>query len=106
MVDRVTTRPQQLSGLPDRYLPLYDRAVEVLAADDRVRAIWLHGACGRGAADAGSDLDLSIAVRDADFDAFAGQWRDWLAAITPTVVARPIGPGSSARLGSSPTPTL
>jgi hypothetical protein len=41
-----------------------------------------------------SDLDLSVAVRDADFEEFAGQWRDWLAAITPTVVARPIGPGS------------
>jgi hypothetical protein len=73
---------------------LYDRAIEVFAADDRVRAVWLHGACGRGAADAGSDLDLSVAVRDADFDAFADEWRDWLAAITPTVVARPIGPGS------------
>src|SRR5262249_25326598 len=91
---RVMQRPPQLSGLPDRYLPLYDRALEVFTADDRVRAVWLHGACGRGAADAGSDLDLSVAVRDSDFEEFAGQWRDWLAAITPTVVARPIGPGS------------
>jgi hypothetical protein len=90
----MTTRPVQLSGLSDRYLPLFDRAVDVCAADDRVRAVWLHGACGRGAADAGSDLDLSVAIRDADFDTFAGQWREWLAAITPTVVARPIGPGS------------
>ncbi len=90
----MTTRPAELSGLPDRYLPLYDRAIEVFAGDDRVRAVWLHGACGRGAADAGSDLDLSVAVRDDDFDTFAEQWRDWLAAITPTVVARSIGPGS------------
>ncbi len=90
----MTTRPPQLSGLPERYLPLYDRAIEVFAADERVRAVWLHGACGRDAADAGSDLDLSVAVRDADFDAFAEGWRDWLADITPTVVARPIGPGS------------
>ncbi len=90
----MVTRPPQLSGLPDRYLPLFDKAIEVFAADDRVRAVWLHGACGRGAADAGSDLDLSVAVRDDDFDAFAEGWRDWLAAITPTVVARSIGPGS------------
>jgi enoyl-CoA hydratase/carnithine racemase len=83
MIDVVTERPPQLSGLPARYLPLYDRALEVFSADDRVRAVWLHGACGRGAADAGSDLDLSVAVRDADFEEFAGQWRDWLAAITP-----------------------
>ena len=90
----MTTRPAELSGLDARYLPLFDRAVEVFAADDRVRAVWLHGACGRGAADAGSDLDLSVAVRDEDFDTYADQWRDWLADITPTVVARPIGPGS------------
>lgn len=90
----MTTRPSVLAGLPDRYLPLYDAAIEVFAADERVRAVWLHGACGRGAADAGSDLDLSVAVRDEDFDAFAAQWRDWLAAITPTLVARPIAPGS------------
>lgn len=90
----MTTRPPELSGLPERYVGLFDRAVEVFAADDRVRAVWLHGACGRGAADAGSDLDLSLAVRDGDFEAFAEGWRDWLDAITPTVVARPIGPGS------------
>ncbi|HEX5120091.1 MAG TPA: nucleotidyltransferase domain-containing protein [Pseudonocardiaceae bacterium] len=90
----MTTRPRELSGLPDRYLPLFDRVVEVCASDDRVRAVWLHGACGRGAADAGSDLDLSVAVRDADFDGFADRWREWLAAIAPTVVARSIGPGS------------
>lgn len=48
----------------------------------------------RDAADAGSDLDISVAVRDADFDSFAGEWQTWLAAITPTLTARPIGDGS------------
>lgn len=89
-------RPEGLAALPPAYGPLYDRAVAVLGGDERVRAIWLAGALGRGAADAASDLDFAIAVRDEDFDAFAAGWRDWLAAISPTLVARelPGRPGS------------
>jgi hypothetical protein len=89
-------RPEGLTALPAAYGRLYDRAVAVLGADERVRAIWLAGALGRGAADAASDLDFVIAVRDQDFDAFAAAWRDWLAAISPTLVARelPGRPGS------------
>lgn len=89
-------RPDGLAALPAAYGPLFDRAMAVLGADDRVRAIWLAGALGRGAADAASDLDIAIAVRDEDFDAFAAEWPDWLAAISPTLVARelPGRPGS------------
>jgi hypothetical protein len=89
-------RPEGLAALPAAYGPIFDRAVRVLGADERVRGIWLAGALGRGAADAASDLDLAIAVRDDDFDAFAAGWRDWLAAISPTLVARelPGRPGS------------
>ena len=87
-------RPAGLAALPDRYGPLFDDVAAVFAADNRVRAMWLHGAIARGQADAGSDLDVSIAVRDEDFDRFAAEWRDWLAAITPTVTARPLAPGS------------
>jgi hypothetical protein len=88
------SQPVQLTALPPRYLRLFDSAVAVFAADDRVRGMWLHGAIGRSEADAGSDLDISLAVRDDDFDAFAGHWRDWLAAITPTLTARVISAGS------------
>ena len=58
--------------------------------------MWLHGAIARGAADAGSDLDIDIAVRDDDFDSFAAEWPAWLAKITPTVsaIAIPGMPGS------------
>jgi hypothetical protein len=89
-------RPETLTALPAAYGPLFDRALAVLGADERVRAIWLAGALGRGAADAASDLDLAIAVRDEDFEAFAGEWREWLASISPTLVARelPGRPGS------------
>ena len=36
-----------------------------------------------------------VAIRDSDFDEFAGQWREWLATITPTLLARelPFAPG-------------
>lgn len=87
-------RPQGLEVLGGRYSDLFDRARSVFAADDRVRGMWLHGAIARHAADAASDLDIDIAVTDDAFDAFADTWRDWLAAITPTVSAIALGPGS------------
>lgn len=87
-------RPPALAVLPPGYGPLFDRAAALLAADERVRAMWVHGAMARGAADAGSDLDVSVAVRDADFSAFAADWETWLAAITPTLTARKISDGS------------
>ena len=87
-------RPAELSALPERYGPLFDRIVAQFAADERVRGMWLHGALGRGQADAGSDMDVAVAVRDENFAEFAGEWQGWLAAITPTLSARPIGAGS------------
>lgn len=86
-------RPDGFDVYPDGYGQLFDKAVEVLYRDQRVRAMWLHGAFARGAADAASDLDISVAVADEAFDAFAESWRDWLADITPTVNADPIAPG-------------
>jgi hypothetical protein len=90
----VIGRPAALAALPEGYGPLFDRAAAVFEADDRVRAMWLHGALARGAADAASDLDVSVAIADDGFDGFAASWRDWLAAITPTLTARPLSAGS------------
>jgi hypothetical protein len=90
----LVSRPAALAVLPPGYGPLFDKATVLFAADDRVRAMWVHGALARGEADAGSDLDISLAVRDADFSAFAAQWEQWLAAITPTFTARKISDGS------------
>ena len=87
-------RPAALAALPEGYGPLFDRATAVFEADGRVRAMWLHGALARGAADAASDLDISVAIADDGFDGFAASWRDWLAAITPTLTARPLAAGS------------
>lgn len=84
-----------LEVLPEGYLALFDRAVQVWQEDDRVRAVWLGGAFGRRAGDRAADLDFIISVRDSDFETFAASWQDWLAEITPTLVARPIPPPGS-----------
>lgn len=85
-----------LTVLPVGYRALLSDARHVFEGDERVRGMWLHGAIARGAADAASDLDIDLAVRDDDFDAFAASWPEWLATITPTVSAVPIPgmPGS------------
>ncbi len=83
----VHERPATLAHLPSGYHELFDRAVAVLGSDDRVRAVWLSGSLARGTADAASDLDLLVAVADEHHEGFAASWREWLAAITPTVLA-------------------
>ena len=58
--------------------------------------MWLSGSLGRGDADPISDLDLLLAVSDDALQSFADEWREWLAAITPTLIARtlPFAQGS------------
>jgi len=89
-------RPAALDVYPPGYGPLFDRAANLFAADDRVRAMWVHGAMARGAADAGSDLDISVAIRDTDYQGFADGWRTWLAAIAPTLTARHTATGEGS----------
>ena len=60
-----------LAPMPAGYVALLGSAVDLLAARDEVRDVWLSGSVGRGAADAGSDLDLVVAVADDGFDALA-----------------------------------
>ena len=88
--------PASLGPLPAGYRALFGRLLDVAADDDRVRAVWLSGSAGRGVADAGSDLDVMLAVADEAFDEFAASWPDWLARVTPTVLARALPglPGS------------
>lgn len=86
---------RELEILPEGYTELFDSAMEVWRADDRVRAVWLGGAFGRGAGDRAADLDFIVAVRDEDHGSFAAAWHEWLATITPTLLARPIPPPGS-----------
>jgi hypothetical protein len=83
-------RPAALDPLPAGYHALFDRLLAVVEPDERIRAMWLSGSLARGVADAGSDLDVVLAVRDDDFAEFAASWREWLATVTPTVLARPL----------------
>lgn len=89
-------RPAILAALAPGYSRLFDRALAVLAADDRVRAVWVSGSIARGDADLASDLDLIVTVADDEHSSFASGWRTWLAAITDTVLAKPLvfAPGS------------
>jgi hypothetical protein len=90
------TAADALAPLPPGYHALYEKVLRAASNDDRVRALWLSGSLGRGVADAGSDLDIVLAVTDDSFADFAAGWRDWLAAVTPTVLARELAnlPGS------------
>ncbi len=90
MPDLEVRRPAAMDVLPRGYHALFDAAVAVLGADERVRALWVHGSVGRGEADASSDLDLIAAVADESFDELWADWPTWLGAITPTVLARAI----------------
>ncbi|HVT78806.1 MAG TPA: nucleotidyltransferase domain-containing protein [Acidimicrobiales bacterium] len=76
-----------------RYAALHARASGVLGADPRVVRVEVTGSVADGTADAWSDLDLKVIVRDADVGAFLDEWEQWLAKITPTVLAdRTIAP--------------
>jgi predicted nucleotidyltransferase len=89
-------RPAVIEALAPGYGRLFERTLAVLAADERVRAVWLSGSVARGEADAGSDLDFIVTVSDDEHASFAAEWQTWLAAITDTVLAKPLGfaPGS------------
>jgi predicted nucleotidyltransferase len=83
-------RPDVIERLEPGYAAIFDRALSTFEADERVRALWLSGSLARGEADRGSDLDLILAVRDEDHAAFVEGWHEWLAAITPTLIAREV----------------
>jgi hypothetical protein len=76
-----------------RYRALYERACDVLEADERVVRVEVHGSIADGTADEWSDLDLKVIVHDDTIDAFLGDWQHWMNEITPTVLLdRPLAP--------------
>jgi len=85
--------PIDLAPMPRAYTSLLRRATEVFEADDRVRALWMHGAVERGAQDAGSDLDLNITVAAAALEEMTQQHEDWIAQITDWVSLQQMGAG-------------
>ncbi len=69
--------------------------------DPRIRAAWLEGSFASETADASSDVDLHLAVRDEDFEAFTAGARDWVAAIRDPVGYLPINFGPRRMFGFS-----
>ncbi len=65
---------------------LLEQACLLLEADRRIVAAWLAGSLGRGEGDAWSDLDLWVAVRDADMEAVRVGRRDFVAALGEPVL--------------------
>ena len=64
---------------------LIERALSVVRADDRITAAWLEGSFAAGTADAWSDVDLYIAVRDADYDAVVAERHNLINQIRPVL---------------------
>ncbi len=82
-----------LERIDPRYTPIWERAREVLGADDRVLSVALGGSVGAATADRWSDLDLTVVAAAEHHEAFLADRPRWLEAITPTVLVRtPIAP--------------
>ena len=85
-----------IAPLPAAYDGLFQSVRRIAESDHRIRALWLSGSLARGVADIGSDLDVIVTISDDARAEFAERWRDWLATITPTLIAKPLpfAPGS------------
>jgi hypothetical protein len=75
------------------YRALFDRTLEVLLPDPRVRDVVVSGSIAEGTADVWSDLDVQIVAEVDAYEGFLNEWPTWLSAITATAFARtPIAP--------------
>lgn len=87
----MTITPEEaLAPLPEPYHRLYERVLAFCEPDERIRGLWLSGSLARGTADAGSDLDLVVALADDGYDQFVGSWRSWLDGVTPILLVKRI----------------
>jgi hypothetical protein len=64
---------------------LIHHVTDALAADQRIRGLFLSGSFGRGTADAYSDVDLLAVADPADHEAIVTTWRPTLETIAPIV---------------------
>lgn len=68
---------------------LLERITRVLAGDDRIAAAWLSGSLGRGEGDEWSDLDLYVAVADAQYEAVLAERPNLYALVGRPVLIQP-----------------
>jgi predicted nucleotidyltransferase len=52
--------------MTDDQAALIEQLAEALAADARIRSVWLSGSLGKGCGDAWSDVDLTVEVDESD----------------------------------------
>ena len=64
---------------------LLDTLTRVLSADARVQSAWLTGSLGKGGGDAYSDVDVTVVVPDATFDATLAAYSGDLSVIANVV---------------------
>jgi hypothetical protein len=76
---------EAITPLDPGYAELLDRLVDLVADDERVRAVWLTGSVGRHVADAGSDLDVVVTVTERAAFADPATW-----AVLDPVITTPI----------------
>lgn len=77
---------EQLSERLVERAALIAQATSILSADARVVAAWLAGSLGRGDADAYSDVDLWVVVRDDDIVAVRDGRRQFVEVLGPPVL--------------------
>lgn len=94
--------PPGLDRLPPDYFSLLRDLLDIAESDQRVRAVWVGGSIARGVADAGSDLDTILAVRDEDFESFAEDSFGWVQRVTPVVLSKTIPRMRGSRYSLTP----
>lgn len=77
--------------MPDPQHALVDRVTRHLAADQRVRGLWLTGSLGAGAGDEHSDVDMFLLVHEAALPSYAGAWLTDVAPAYEPLLARRLG---------------
>lgn len=93
--------------MPSPHLTAFiDRTLAEFEGDRRVLAVWLEGSLARGEGDAYSDVDVHIAVPDAEFDEFVADDEALLARLGEVISYVPVPiPGTKLLPATVVSPT-
>jgi hypothetical protein len=64
---------------PSARASLLQRILAAARSDERIVGVVDYGSSSEGRSDEWSDLDLTLFIRDTDYDAFARDWKRWAA---------------------------
>lgn len=62
---------------PPSAMHFRQRLLEVATRDERIVGVLDYGSSSEGRADASSDVDVALFIRDDVFDAFEREWKQW-----------------------------